>query len=282
VRYARHFPDPPDRDLAVVGPLPRVGPLLEWRQQLLPHVVVLADRVGADVIGFVDGEPTEEEVVEGSDQVHKGKPGGWSQRRYHERVENRWEDNAEQAAAVVDRIAGDIGARLIVVAGDVRAVQLLEQQLPQETAELVEELGRGANPSTPIEEVSEDVVKLVATRSASDTVTVLEKFREEKGQQDRAADGPRAVFEVLAQGRVETLLVHDDPDDDRTAWFGPDQFHVGLDRATVEAMGVASPTEGRLVDVAIRAALQTSADVRIVPSTTATDGLGAILRYTID
>ena len=281
VRYARHFPDPPTRDLAIAAALPRVGPILEWRQQLLPHVVVLTDRVGADVIAFVDGEPVDEEAVETADRdlAQKAAPGGWSQKRYQQRAENLWEENAKDVADVLAKVVDDIGARLVVVAGDVRAVQLLQEHLPTAVTPLVEDLGRGANPSTPIEDISDDVVKLVASRAAEDTVAVLEKFREEKGQHDRAADGPAAVFLALAEGRVETLLVHDDPDDDRTAWFGPDPFHLGLDRATVEAMGVDTPAEGRLVDIAIRTALGTSAEIRVVPSTAATDGLGAILRY---
>src|SRR2546426_106894 len=78
-----------------------------------------------------------------ADQVHKAKPGGWSQKRYQQRVENRWEENAEEAAQAVHRVAQQVGARLVLVSGDVRAVALLREQLPKATATLVEELDRG-------------------------------------------------------------------------------------------------------------------------------------------
>lgn len=111
-------------------------------------------------------------------------------------------------------------------------------------------------------------------------MAVLQEFKEEKGQHDRFADGPARVIEALQTATVETLLVHDDGSSDRTAWFGPDGPHVALDRATLEAMGVEHPREARLIDAAIKSALQTSANVRVVPSATVTDGLGAILRHT--
>ena len=45
-------------------------------------------------------------------------------------------------------------------------------------------------------------------------------------------------------------------------------------------MRVEAPLPARLVDVCIRAALGTSAEVRVVPSAIVTDGLGAVLRHT--
>ena len=77
---------------------------------------------------------------------------------------------------------------------------------------------------------------------------------------------------------VDTLLVHDDEDDDRSAWFGPEPNHLGLNIADLEAIGVTQPRQARRVGVAVRAALGTGAAVRLVPAATVRDGLGAILR----
>ena len=51
------------------------------------------------------------------------------------------------------------------------------------------------------------------------------------------------------------------------------------DEPALRAMGVEHPHPARLVDVCIRAAFTTSADVRIVPAAVVTDGLAAILRW---
>lgn len=55
---------------------------------------------------------------------------------------------------------------------------------------------------------------------------------------------------------------------------------VAETKSTLSDMGVESPQEARLVDVAIRATFVTGAAVRIVPSAGAVkEGIGAILRF---
>src|SRR5436190_11174288 len=47
--HVSHEPEPPVRDIGRWGPLPMIGPLLEWRQAQVPHLVALVDRKGADL-----------------------------------------------------------------------------------------------------------------------------------------------------------------------------------------------------------------------------------------
>ncbi|HET9770902.1 MAG TPA: Vms1/Ankzf1 family peptidyl-tRNA hydrolase, partial [Acidimicrobiia bacterium] len=108
LRLVRHEPEPPARDAGWVAPLPRVGPLLEWAQSAVPHLVVLADRVGADIVVFTrgadrsgaGGAPVLSVGEETGDDpnLRKSSPGGWSQRRYQNRAENLWEQNAKAVA----------------------------------------------------------------------------------------------------------------------------------------------------------------------------------------
>ncbi|MDQ1488750.1 MAG: hypothetical protein QOJ23_1264 [Actinomycetota bacterium] len=290
LRLARSEPEPPARDAGWVAALPRVGPLVEWAQSAVPHLVVLADRAGADIVVFSRGSdatgsgdapvvPVGEES--GDDPVlRKSKPGGWSQRRYQNRAENLWEQNAKAVADQVAALVDEIGARLVVVAGDVRALQLLRQHLPEPVAGLLREVDGSRAPGSGLDEIADDVVKLAATVAAEDTVELLRQFKQERGQGDLAAEGVSATIAALAAARVDTLLIHDDPDDARTAWFGPEPGMVADARATLADMGVDDPVEARLVDVAIRAAFTTGAAVRIIPSVgSVQDGIGAILRF---
>jgi hypothetical protein len=290
LRLVRSEPEPPARDAGWVAPLPRVGPLLEWAQSAIPHLVVLADRAGADIVVFSrrtdatgGGEAPVLSVGEesGDDPVlRKSKPGGWSQRRYQNRAENLWEQNAKAVADQVATLVDEIGARLVVVAGDVRAVQLLREHLPEPVAGLLREVDGSRAPGSGLDEIADDVVKLAATVAAEDTVELLRQFKQERGQRDLAAEGVSATIAALAAARVDTLLIHDDPDDARTAWFGPEPGMVAATRATLTDMGVDDAVEARLVDVAIRAAFTTGAAVRIIPSVgSVQDGIGAILRF---
>jgi len=281
LRHAEHQPEPPRRDLGRLGPLPSLAPLLEWRQAAPPYVVVLADRRGADLVAVRPGRPEQHREAGGADgPLTKAAPGGWSQRRYQQRAENTWQHNAGDAAGQLARLVGEVGARVVVAAGDERALQLLTAALPAAVAERVEVVEGGRAAGVSLDAMAADVETLVATAVAADTVEVLRKFREERGQHDRAADGPAATLAALAAAQADTVLVHDDPDDERTAWFGPEPGQVGTTAEEVASFGVERPRTGRLVDVAVRAALGTGAGVRVVPRGGGPrGGLGAILRW---
>jgi hypothetical protein len=281
-RLVSELPDPPRRDVVVWDELPRLGPLVEWRQNRLPHVVVLTDRTGADVFAVVgETEAAHEDVVGDSAPIERNAPGGWSQKRYQQRAETSWGENAGDVARVVEELCDRIDAKLVVVAGDVRAVELLRKALPARVDEKAQVIDGSRHPDGSEDAIAAETVRCVATVVAGETATLLAKFREEMGQRDRAATGPGPVLEALAKGQVEVLLVHDDPDDDRSAWFGPDPLHVGAREDVVRAMGVDAPRSGRLVDVCLRAALGSGAGVRMVPDTRQLDGrVGAILRWT--
>src|SRR5205814_6553741 len=52
VLLRRHLPEPPVADVGWVSSLPRAATLIEAEQTMLPHLVVLLDRIGADIYGF--------------------------------------------------------------------------------------------------------------------------------------------------------------------------------------------------------------------------------------
>ena len=281
VLHVEHLPRPLPRDVGRWAALPSVVPLLEWRQNAPAHVVVLADRKGADLLAVRRHAPDLTREAGGSDDpLAKSAPGGWSQRRYQQRAENTWEQNAQDVAREVADLVERVDARLVVAAGDERALQLLREALPRDVLDRLETVSGGRSPDGSADAIAAEVDRLVDSTVAADTVALLQKLREELGQADRAVDGPARTLEVLARAQVEVLLVHDDLDDDRRAWFGPEPLQVGMTREAVQAMGVDQPGQARLADVAVRAALGTGAGVRVVPDPgLPTDGLGAILRW---
>lgn len=281
VRHRSFQPEPPSRDVVHVGPVPYLAPLLEWRQSMPDHAIVLADRTGADIMAFVrDGADIEQHFEGDTVDITRSHPGGWSQRRFQQRAENAWEANAADVARLVTQLVDRLNLRIVAAAGDVRAMQFLQEHLPDRARDLLHVVEGTRAEDGSIDEVADAVTRAVATAVASDTVAMLEKFREERGQRDRASDGPARTMEALAAARVETLLVHDDPDDARTCWIGPDPAQIATDADTVRGMGASDVVEARLVDALIRAAAGTGAGVWIVPKSGGpTDGAGAILRW---
>ncbi|MDP8987448.1 MAG: hypothetical protein M3N11_03780 [Actinomycetota bacterium] len=281
LRHVEHHSEPMLSDIGRWGPLPALLPLLEWRQLSPPHVVVLADRQGADLVAVRrEGADVRREAGGDDYPLRKVGPGGWSQRRFQQRAENTWEHNAGDVAGQLVELVDRVNARLVVLAGDVRALQLLREALPERVGGLVSEVGGGRSADGSGPAIEAEVELLVAERVAEDTGRVLEKFAEERGQRDRAVEGAPATLGALALGQVEGLIV-DSGLDGEAAWFGPEPLHVGASRDDLGAMGVQAPQQAPLADVVIRAALDAGAGVRAVPSEHApAGGLGALLRWT--
>lgn len=282
LRHVAFGPVAPPQDRAWWDELPRLGPEIGWRQNSVPHLIVRIDRKGADITAVSWSGDEREVTTEGSDAepIRKVGPGGWSQKRFQQRAEQTWERNAEDAAAMVTKLAQRIDARLVVVAGDVRAVTLLEGDLPDEIRTLVRvvEGGRAADGSD--DQVAAEIDKLVVTETAAGTVALLEKFKEELGQVDRAVTTIPATLSALTAGQVDVLLIHDDPDDNRPACYGDDPIPVARDEKVLRDLGVANPRCTRLVDVAYRAALGTGAQIHLTPAHgPLREGIGAILRW---
>jgi hypothetical protein len=285
VEYAGSMPHPPPREWVVrQGPLPYVIPLLTWAQSLVPHIAVLATRAHAELAARVpeEVERTEREEIELPHPPHltRSKPGGWSQPRYQHRAEVQWERNASQVAEELTRTADRVRPRFIAAAGDVRALELLREESPKRVQETIKVVGGELGSIT---QVLEEAERLAAATAEADSDALLDEFEQERAQGDRAADGPEATFDALARHQVRTLLLRDRPDDERTAWFGEELGQVALDREALVVENEPTPVEGRLLDVAVRAALGTGAEVRVLgPESDGrgpSEGLGAVLRY---
>jgi hypothetical protein len=287
--YSANLPDPPPRDtLLRHGALPDVVPLLAAAQAAVPHVAVLTDRTGADMAARgVGDEEARAERVEGrvTPHLHKPHAGGWSQPRYHHRAEAIWESNASEVADALARLVDQVRPRFVAVAGDVRALQLLREQAPKRVRELLKVVG-GEYAS--LDAVFAEADKLVAAVVEADNRAVLDRFAEELGQAAApggdggglAVEGAAATLAALGRGQVATLLLTGlFLDDQRTAWFGPAPTDAAADRDALAGLGVPDPVEGRLVDVAVRAALGTGAEVRILDpadETRSAEGRGTI------
>jgi hypothetical protein len=280
---SRPLAEAPSRPVADFAVLPRLGPLLRATRAEVPHVLVVADRTGADIV-TVEGAQRSSETVEGDVDapIRKVLGGGRSHGRRQQRAENTWDRNAAGVATEVADRARATGARLVVAAGDQRAVGLLEQHLPEDVRTRLHVAAHGGRaPGVDEEPFELEVRHVVATVAADDTVAALEGFGEQRGRNGAVADGPGETFAALRGAVVDTLLVHEDPADERTAWFSSTApTLVALEERTLRDLGV-EPVAGRLEDVAVWSALGSGGTVQLVPAhgpNTPLEGLGARLR----
>lgn len=232
------------------GPLPRLAPLIEARQRLIAHVVVEADLAGATITAIDRGDVVAADAVDGDTvHIHRGHPGGWSQRRFQQRAENTWDRNADDVAEAVGVLADQVEARLILVAGPTRAQSMVAQSIADTITTRVECLDAGA-----LDGIAAEVLRYTADIAARDSKELIKKAREDKGT-EQAPTSTEQLLEALELGQVDTLLVHDPAD----AILGP---------------------EPRLLDRCIKQALLTDSDIHVVPNVDVLDnGVAALLRW---
>jgi peptide subunit release factor 1 (eRF1) len=283
VRLAHQMPGAKQYDRARFATPPEIVPLLLWLQRHPPYVVVVTDRTGADLTAVPRGAATgSASTVEGpDDEIERNAPGGWSQPRYQRRAEDSWLHNARAVADAAGRAVETVRAELLLVAGDVRAVQLLEEHLPPAIHKdrLLHHLpgGRSADGSDDVRQAA--IAETLQQYAADQTAALLERLAENRPA-GTTVEGVAATLAALEMGRVETLFVADDPSDERTAWYSP-QVLCAAERPDIPEVEDGWPRQGRLVDLAVRAAVLTDAEVRVVDATEdrLTDGIAGICRY---
>jgi len=254
------FLDEPIREMVVVeSVLPRLALVIEARQRAISHLVVEADRAGADIHAFEGGRILETDQIEGdTEHIHRGAPGGWSQRRFQQRAVNTWERNADDVAAQIVEMVGQHQPEMVFIAGDVRAQKMVLESLPERERHMTSLIEAGSP-----EGIADEVVRMLADHVARGVRDLVERLKQRVGTGTASTD----VDDILAcldEGRVDHLLVNDDGTD------GP---------VTTELHG-ATPAGARVVDAAIAAAIRTDADVTVVPRVAVLDGpIAALYRW---
>jgi len=274
--------DAPLREVAEWSSRPDLTPVLRQLPGRVPRIVVLTDRTGADItfIG-APGTVEEEEHVEGDTfQIRKVPGGGWAHHRYQHNAENKWVHNADEVASRIASMVRRLGPRFVLVAGDVRARQILTDRASDLWSGLVvsmDEGGRAAGADR--EPVDRRERELVAEHEARECAQVLEQIQA-AGAHGLSVTGTPATVEALRKSQVETLVLTDEPGDE-TLLVGNSPLELGVDQQDMDALGVQGETVP--ADRALlAAAVASNAAVVMVPSSAmpAETPVAAVLRYT--
>ena len=277
-----YSPVPPRHEVVRWDTLASLSPVLGWRQHQPTYLVVLVDHQGADLFASGSGIADRHEEAGAADRypVARNAPGGWSQRRYQQHAVENWTESAREVADAVSRLSEEVHPEIVLVGGDPRSVELLMGALPGPVAGRTATVDGTRAADGGGDHSAREVATMVETVAARRTVEVLEEFRMHRGRHDRAVEGVGPTLQALRENRVAALLFHDVPADARRAWFGSDPTAVAPTAEMVEGVGGGPIGDGRLVDVAVRAAATSGAAVRLVPEAGGpAEGLGALLRW---
>ncbi|MGY1841686.1 MULTISPECIES: baeRF2 domain-containing protein [unclassified Modestobacter] len=278
--------DAPREPLASWGPHPPLLPVLRQLAGRVPHVVVVADRVGADIsVATLAGHPTEEDEVDGDTfHMRKVKVGGWAHNTYMHTAENQWEENAGQVAGEVDTLVKQHKAQFVLLAGDVRAKQLIADKATKEVSDVLVSMdGGGRAAGADREPIEQRAVELVAENEAHEQSGAVERVQA-AGAHGLAVTGTELVVEALRKAQVEELVLADDIADEGDLLVGPDPLQLGVGADELRALGVDGAEPVPADRALLRAAIGSSARVVVVPRTAMPGGIpvAAVLRYTDD
>ena len=277
--------DSPRQEVAEWSPTPNLLPILRQLPGRVPHIVVVTDRVGADIsVATLVGKPEIEDEVEGdSFQIRKFQGGGWAHHRYQHNAENKWIHNADNVAERIASLVRRLHPAFVLLAGDVRARQILTDRASDLWSELIvsmDEGGRAAGADR--EPVDQRTAELVAEHEAREEADAVEKLAS-AGAHGLAVTGKAAVVVALRKGQVETLVLADQQDPDDTLIVGNSPLELGVDQHDMDALGTHGtvvPAEGAL----LAASVASAAGVVVVPRAAMPGDIpvAAILRYTDD
>jgi hypothetical protein len=277
--------DSPRDPVVTWSPDPALLPVLRQLAGRVPHVIVVADRVGADVlVASGTGQQLETEQVDGDTfHMRKVQVGGWAHNTYMHTAENQWEENAGKVAGAVHDVVTRDHSRFVLLAGDVRARQLIADKASQEVSEVLVTMdGGGRAAGADREVITARATELVAENEAAETTRVLEQV-EAASAHGLAVTGTALVVEALRKAQVETLVLADRPDDEQLH-AGPGALELGVSAEDVAALGVTDAHQVPADLGMLRAAIGSSAAVVVVPRSAMPGDIpvAAVLRYTDD
>ena len=275
--------DAPRTETAEWSPLPDLVTVLRALPGRIPHIVVVADRVGADItVATAPGLPSFTESIDGERHLmRKVQVGGWAHHRYQHTAENVWVNNVDQVIEEIDSLVEKVNPRFILVAGDIRARQIFtDRATPKMQAVLVDmdEGGRAEGADRSV--IDQRVEELIAENDAAEQAKVIEQINAASAH-GLAVTGTALVVEALRKAQVETLVLAEEPDDEQLL-IGTDPLLIGVSQEDLAALGVSDAARVPADRALVRAAVGSDADVVVVPRSALPGDIpvAAVLRYT--
>ncbi|XRQ12781.1 Vms1/Ankzf1 family peptidyl-tRNA hydrolase [Actinomadura welshii] len=283
VVHVERMDEAPGTARATLAPLPDVLPYLAQRGEKFPHLLAVVDRRGG-AIDCVTAEGRHMHIdVQGDEDypIRKTKAGDWNQSRFQRSSENVWKANAKKVAHEIDRAADSCGAEAVVIAGDTRARTAVLEEVSESVLEHTVESDKNTTVDDP--DLDAEVQRILKLKTTERVMTVAERFDRELANGERAVAGLPATAKAVREGRVETLLLNDDPESTARLWVGPDPAQIAMTAEELrDEFGVPDPREVRADAALVRAAAATDGELVLLPS----DGpaqnvhIGAVLRFT--
>lgn len=201
------------------SPVPMILPLLRHLSAATRYLVVETSRDGADIQLETSGRARSDATteIEGSTgNLTKVQTGGLAHATYHRHAEHVWKHNQDEVATAVSALIREQHPAFVVLAGDVRARQMLSEALSDTERALVLEV----DAHTRTEGADSTELDAAVTETLAERMQTAIREVRDRAATDNGTSGAEGIVEITAalqQARVETLLLDGRMlDDDRT------------------------------------------------------------------
>ncbi|HEV7948516.1 MAG TPA: Vms1/Ankzf1 family peptidyl-tRNA hydrolase [Glaciihabitans sp.] len=262
------------------GPLPDVSPLLRTHVLDFAYLVVETARDGGEARLFRAASPAveaEEQVQGRTDTLHKVKRGGdWRNNHFQNHAMEIWKQTQSQLASTIDEVVRQHSPRFIVVAGDIRARQLLVEELSPASRDLVaieptNTRAEGSKDDALLERLDAEIARVLAAGKEA----ILDKLNMHDGRGDKLGElNLGGVVRALASAQVETLVLDSGKLQDHTLLAVDGEPWIAAAPEDTLGAPVIATVSAQLA--MIRAALLTDAEVVFTDSFTSEEGEDSI------
>ena len=200
------------------GPVPDVLPLLMSTPTVFAYLTVEVGHDGGEVRLYrtdATGAAASDDVEGSTENIQRVQKGGWAQSRYQRHTEDVWQHNMDKVASTVDRLVERHHPRLLVVAGDSRAVGLLQDRLSAESRGILSTVDSNVRADGAADDSLQGALAagLAAIREG-DKTAALDHLNKRSG--DDSAFGVGPVVTALQQAQADSLILDVEQLGDRT------------------------------------------------------------------
>ncbi|MDQ4044898.1 MAG: hypothetical protein M3173_05555, partial [Chloroflexota bacterium] len=191
------------------GPTPALTELVRLDEDFPTYAALLADQKNAHLSVISHGTTDRAVILEGSGYPRKQAQGGWSQRRYQARADERIEAFARDVAEETRKVMDEEGIDSLVIAGD----EVITSALDGEMHESVKERVIGSihlNIDSSESELLEASMPVALKAERQRELEAVQRASDGIGADTFGAGGPQKVLDALQAGQVMTLVLNDD------------------------------------------------------------------------
>jgi peptide chain release factor subunit 1 len=270
------------------GPTPRLLQMVRVVEDYPRYAVLVADQKDANLTVINRAARVARVEVRGDDAANHHQQGGWSQRRFQTRNEERRAHFARAIAEETRRALSDGNIDMLVVAaGDVMASALSAEFHESVSECIVGNIHLDIRAS--YDEIRDATMPIVEEAEKKRELEAVTKLLDQVGAKNRGVVGVQSTLDALVRGQVMTTVMVSDFSTDGWADYEMNLYGVGGVPDMHPAGGdLAALQEVDLAEEIVRLTVVTDAEGEIIHSGGSAAGLlndhqvGGILRFKMD